>query len=481
MDARFEAVRATITADNLYNHGRGDPGGFEEARTLFEFSAEAGIPNAQFYFARMNQYGHGGPRDFSVAWEYYQAAAENGDPRAWNNLGYMLAYGQGRPVDNFAAYEHYLEAAYRGMSMGMYNVAQNLRKGRGVEAPDWNAAAKWYQLCVQAYPRYEEAWNQLGRIFEEGGYGLERNPIAAIDCFVRADRLGDRYGAYNLGRQYRDGIDDFPRNLKLAETAFVRAGRRGYSRAWDAAGDLYFYPKETLTPKRAKRALRYYLLANEAGWEEAVGELAWLYRFGPDNVRNPETAIPFLERYAEEQQKGWGYRVLGACYWDGIGVETDKEQAVAYYRLGAKLGDGKSARRLGAALVRGNGTEQNFEEARQWLEVALENERFAAADDLGFLYEKGKGVEKDLERAAEYYQIGADQNFTYSLFCLGAFHLKELIANADPAYGVTLMEGAANAGDKDAIKWMARIYKEGLGGVTPDPVQADAWTEKLSE
>ncbi|MGF1453584.1 MAG: tetratricopeptide repeat protein [Opitutales bacterium] len=477
----FDAVRATVMAENLYRHGRGDPSGYEEARSLFQVGALAGIPEAQFYFARMNQYGHGGPQDFSNAWEFYRLAAQNGDRRAWNNLGFMLENGQGREINQTAAHEHYLESAYRGMPGGMYNVAQNLRVGDGVDSPNWEAAARWYRLCIEAYPRYAKAWNNLGIILWEGGHGLQSDPLAAIDCFVRADILGNPHGAYNLGRRYRDGIGDFPPNPQLAEEAFVRAARRGHADGWDAAGDLYFYPRESMTSERASRALRYYLSSDETGSDESVAEIAYLYRFGPENVRHPEAAIPFLTRYAEEQRNGWAYRVLGQCYWDGVGVETDKAQALKHYREGAELGDGKSALRLGAALVRGNGAERDFEEARHWLEVALDDEQMAAVDDLGFLYENGKGVERDLDRAADYYRRGVEHDFTYSLVSLGVLHVKDQITDADLAYGVTLIERAANAGDEDAIRWMARVYREGLGGRTPNERVANEWDAKLTE
>ena len=344
--------------------------------------------------------------------------------------------------------------------------------------PIMKAAADWYRLSLEAYPKDAQAWNNLGRILWNGGNGLKSDPLAAIDCFVRADMLGDANGAYNLGRRFRGGIGEMPSNLQLAEEAFVRAGERGHAGRWDAAGDLHFYPRESLTPERAMLALRYYLSAVKTGSNNALGEIAFLYRFGPDNVRNYESAIPYLLRYAEELQNGWAYRVLGSCYWQGTGVETNKGQGLAFYRKGAELGDGKSALRLGTAFVRGNGIQQKFDEARHWLEIALNNEELAAVDDLGFLYENGRGVEKDLERAAEYYRIGIEEGFTYSLFSLGILHLKNLIVDADPAYGVTLIERAANAGDEDAVILMARIYREGLGGVTRNQVLAEEWSKR---
>ena len=96
-DVRFEAARATVNADKLYQHGRGSDAAFEEARALFKIGAEAAIPDAQFYFARMNQYGHGGLRDFSsvvVALISTRKPRIMVTRRAWNNLRFMLGTGK---------------------------------------------------------------------------------------------------------------------------------------------------------------------------------------------------------------------------------------------------------------------------------------------------------------------------------------------------------------------------------------------------
>lgn len=479
--SRFEAIQATTKADRWYQHGRGQREHYPEARRLFKLGADAGIREAQFYYARMNQYGHGGPVNFDNAWAYYQAAADQNDRRALNNLGYMLANGQGREVDASAAHRYYLESAYCGMPMAMYNVAQNFRLGRGVDEPDWKTAVGWYELYLKAYPRYGPAWNNLGRMLSRGGHGIEADPLAAFDCFVRADVFGDANGAYNLGRRFRDGVGGLPVNRSRAEDAFVRAANRGHSNGWKAAGDLYFYPRRSLLPERAEKARHYYDLAVKTGSFEALDELAYLLRFGPDNVRDLDSAIPLLKRCAEEQASRWANRVLGECYEKGLGVEIDPMMAIDHYRNGAELGDGICALRLGAALVRGNHVGRDFEEARKWLELALEERQIEAVDDLGFLYENGKGVERDLERAAEYYRIGVEQGFSYSLVSLGLFHLRGLIENANPQHGVSLIERAANRGYPSAVAWMVRIYREGLGGREPDPTVAEAWQRKASD
>ena len=76
-------------------------------------------------------------------------------------------YAQSWPraeIDKAQGLTYYLEAAYRGMSMGMNNAAQAYHRANGVAQADWALAAKWYRLCVQTYPRYASAWNNLGII-----------------------------------------------------------------------------------------------------------------------------------------------------------------------------------------------------------------------------------------------------------------------------------------------------------------------------
>lgn len=477
---RFAIIEATQKADNLYDHGSGYEVDFKEARQLFKFAADAGNKTAQFYYARMNQYGHGGPLDFEIAWTYYQAAAKNGERRAWNNLGYMLSHAQGREIDKEQGLAYYLEAAYRGMSMAMYNAAQAYHRANGVAQVDWALAAKWYRLCVQTYPRYASAWNNLGIILKRGGHGLEKNTLEALECFIRADRLGEKYGAYNLGQFYRDGIQECSPQTDLAESAFVRSGKRGHAAGWHQAGDLYFYPIDQLTESRAEKALYYYQMEEKLESESGFSNLAYLYYYGPDSIKNVEKAITYLERAAFDHNDAWAYRKLAKSYWEGYGVDINKDKAIQYYTKSANLGDGRSALKLGNALAIGDFVGIDFQKAKHWLEFALEKGRTAAANNLGYLYENGNGVDQDLEKAAEYYRIGITDKHNYSLLSLGYLHIKQLIKDPNPDYGISLIKQAADTGHEDSIIMMARIYRRGIG-TNIDIELAKEWEAKIPQ
>ncbi|WP_160115543.1 tetratricopeptide repeat protein [Marinobacterium lutimaris] len=184
---------------------------------------------------------------------------------------------------------------------------------------------------------------------------------------------------------------------------------------------------------------------------------------------------------------------LGILYDDGLGVEADLEQALAYYREAALAGSRSASYRLGLLYLRDPRMATDIDEARYWLyRAALAGDTDAAAllqgmnehstqDDgmqkaeallldgesdqavavltqlteqgdaaamnrLAWIYESGVHVEKDLGRAAELF--------------LQAAQLGD--AGSQYALGVMLMTGVGLDKDSDQAKhWLKQAAAQG--------------------
>ena len=120
--------------------------GKADRETYREYAA-AGLPMAQYNYARMLLDGTEGPPDADGAIKWFQKAAEQGLPEAQNDLGCLYEAGTGVTKDHSRASELYAEAAEQGFALAQFCLARNLEKGRGVPKNSIEAY-KWYILSA---------------------------------------------------------------------------------------------------------------------------------------------------------------------------------------------------------------------------------------------------------------------------------------------------------------------------------------------
>jgi TPR repeat protein len=80
-------------------------------------------------------------------------------------------------------------------------------------------------------------------------------------------------------------------------------------------------------------AIRYYLLAAEAGSKEGMFGLAGMYA----RIGEHQKAFEWYERSAAAEYLPASYR-LGRCYHFGKGVERNEEKAISYFQEAASQG-----------------------------------------------------------------------------------------------------------------------------------------------
>ncbi|GAB5405874.1 MAG: hypothetical protein Aurels2KO_41050 [Aureliella sp.] len=86
---------------------------------------------------------------------------------------------------------------------------------------------------------------------------------------------------------------------------------------------------------------------------------------------------------------------LGLMYEQGIGVERNEMQAVAWYGQSATQGNSAAQFNLGVLYENGRGTAVNFEQANKWYRLASVQGDPLAIGNLGMLYIRGDGVPVD--------------------------------------------------------------------------------------
>ena len=124
--------------------------------------------------------------------------------------------------------------------------------------------------------------------------------------------------------------------------------------------------------------------------------------------------------------------LLGKCWWDGMGVLPDDEQAELWFRRAAEAGHDFSQYALGKLLQR----QKRMEEAVSWYEKAAAQGNPWAAYRLGKLYLEGTDVPKDVAKAVEYLSDAAQEGNQYAQYALGKLYLtgKDVAQDREQAY-----------------------------------------------
>jgi TPR repeat protein len=96
---------------------------------------------------------------------------------------------------------------------------------------------------------------------------------------------------------------------------------------------------------------------------------------------------------------------MGVLYENGLGVNKDPRQAVAWYLQSAEQGNSDAQYNLGAMHEHGVGIPVNFAEAARWYRPAAEAGDIDALSNLGVLYANGQGVKQDKILAMALYNV----------------------------------------------------------------------------
>ena len=112
--------------------------------------------------------------------------------------------------------------------------------------------------------------------------------------------------------------------------------------------------------------------------------------------------IPRLKKWVEEGSPA-AATALGVCYFEGMGVEVDYQQAFRLLAPAAQRGVPRACYYLGRIYSGGLGMPVNMAEALKLFQRAAEGGEFFAMMELGRAYAGGTGVAEDREMARKWY------------------------------------------------------------------------------
>ncbi len=209
---------------------------------------------------------------------------------------------------------------------------------------DANDASGVAPLRTAANLGYAPAQRRLGKLYEDGGAGVDKDPVEGRRWTIRAAANGDARAMHNLGLDYYEGLGG-PKNLAIAAQYFQRAAELGLR---DSQYNLARFMEAGIgTPQDLAGAYRWYLIAARAGDTEAQSRAeAMKAKLTPDQQAKAKTQAGAFEPDPAAAPASLATLLKGS---------NPKQLALAQRALG-KLGyykgpdDGQASQTLGEAI-----------------------------------------------------------------------------------------------------------------------------------
>ena len=165
-----------------------------------------------------------------------------------------------------------------------------------------------------------------------------------------------------------------------------------------------------------------------------------------------ESEAAYLSRMLTLAEKGNAQAQIAVAeaFFYGRGTETNRMDAVQWYRKAAESGEADAQASLGLCLFRGWGCEKDNSEAAKWWGLAAEQGNLGAMNDLAFCYMHGFGVEKNCETAFQWAMRAAERGHAPSQTMVGECYLDGRGVEENIERGETWLYRAARQGNKRA-------------------------------
>lgn len=429
-------------------HDRGLTGQMPNQNKAFEYCSKSaeqgyrvGISNLAFYYEN----GTGTARNSEKAVELYKKAIELGLPVASHNLGKATKKGNGVEQDFEKAYELFSQAAERGCPFGTLAKANCLRIGQGTTADPVTAEDLYRQALAKLRPAVEAGDTDMQFWLAQcylHGLGVDKDESAAVALLEKVRSQGYAAGICQLGSCYNEGIG-IPKDRQKALELYEESAELGYREAMTLSGILCLALAQEEEPNRAEQGIRRLQQALDKGCDTAAF-------------------------------------ILGKCYENGFGVETDTHKAVEYYRRSADWGNALGMTQLALCYLTSTGVEQNDSLGAELMLKAAKRNHVKAITGMGILYLNGRGVEQNQELAVEYFKKAAEKDDTDAIAELAVCYLEGKGVEKDTQKGIELLKTAAEKGHAAAMNLLGLRYQNGKG-VKKNNVEGFRWFKKSAE
>lgn len=301
-------------------------------------------------------------------------------------------------------------------------------------------------------------------------------PVPAARPSVSADAAG----------RFQRGLDHYEgrRQQILSEAIqwWESSANLGEPRAMYRLGQLY--DKGEGVNKNETEAVGWYRKAADAGNVDGMLAVAAAYEKGRGGLRaDPAEAARWYSRAAQTGDPAGMYNV-GALYESGHGaIPRNEQQAATWYRKAADAGSAAASFALGGMYEDGRGgLPKDDAQATACYRKAGEGGYPLDLFQIARGYERGEnGLKQDDARAVKWYQKAAERGDKRGQTRLGVFAVEGRGRAKDVKAGVASLTKGADAGDADAVLYLAALYEKGTDELEKDDAQAATWYRRAAD
>ncbi len=178
---------------------------------------------------------------------------------------------------------------------------------------------------------------------------------------------------------------------------------------------------------------------------------------------NPDSGLPNAVKAIEEQAFKGMYEAqhdLAAIYTAGHGgVQQDYKRAGFWFERAAEGGIANASYNLGVLHHQGLGFESNIDEAMRWYGRAAAQGHPEAQYNLGIAYIEGIGVTYDPVKASQYFTNAARGGIMEAAYNLGLIYENGLLGNTKPEEALVWYKAAADQGSPEARQALEALAK----------------------
>jgi hypothetical protein len=409
--------------------------------------------------------------DFASALKWARAAADAGSASGDALLGYVLTYGPETMRDAAEAHRRYERSAVANCAEGHLGYALSLARRTTDDAGRRQVVAELRSAAQAGLPT---AIYLLGALVHQG-FGISRNPTAALKLYHHAAEMGQRAAQMRWGLALIEG-KEIAQDLVTGETWLRRAALAGDAEAAAAVGDLY--AQNGRFPPNFAEAAVWYHRAAQAGHHGAARSLGALYRTGSGVAQDKDEAARWLNVSAAAGDRAAQVN-LANLVLEGAGGSDDPARVARWFEEAAASGDLVAAFNFGICLARGVGVERDAEQAAEWLRRAAEGVP-DAQHMYGRMLAEGRGVPPDIVEARNWYARAADGGIVDAQVALAEMMVNGRGGPRDPAGARALFEKAASGGNSGAMFALGAMHS-GSHGIAVDRQAALRWFRAAAE
>ncbi len=217
-----------------------------------------------------------------------------------------------------------------------------------------------------------------------------------------------------------DGLANYPRKpeefgipiARIAAQAAIPTCNDALREHPDVVRFQVQYARALLAAGRNDDAMNAIEAAARKGYPEAETLIAWMHEQGRLSSNGKPDYTNALRWYLLAAEKDYPEAILSIGRLHGMGeagFRRDVEEAAEWYSRAANQGYPPAQVALADAYIDGQGVSRNYDAAMQWLKRAADINYSEAQFMLGDMYERGRGVKRDKSTAIAWYRRAGNQ------------------------------------------------------------------------